>query len=74
MAPFAVKMSATLFYSAQFEPRSPVKSKLLTSLFALASGAIAVLAFSPFGYWPLVILSLLGLYALLDKASPRQAA
>lgn len=52
----------------------PVKSKLLTSLFAMASGAIAVLAFSPFNYWPLVIPSLLGLYALLDKANPKQAA
>ena len=51
-----------------------MKSKLLTSLFAIASGAIAVLAFSPFGYWPLVIPSLLGLYALLDKATPKQAA
>ena len=40
----------------------------------MASGAIAVLAFSPFGYWPLVIPSLLGLYALLDKATPKQAA
>lgn len=53
---------------------SPVKSKLLTSLFAMASGALAVLAFSPFDYWPLVIPSLLGLYALLDKANPKQAA
>ncbi|TNI57409.1 apolipoprotein N-acyltransferase [Aeromonas dhakensis] len=52
----------------------PAKSKLLTSLFAMASGAIAVLAFSPFNYWPLVIPSLLGLYALLDKATPKQAA
>ena len=43
-----------------------MKSKLLTSLFAIVSGAIAVLAFSPFGYWPLVIPSQLGLYALLD--------
>ena len=51
-----------------------MKSKLLTSLCAMASGALAVLAFSPFGYWPLVILSLLGLYALLDKANPKQAA
>ncbi|GKR11254.1 apolipoprotein N-acyltransferase [Aeromonas caviae] len=51
-----------------------MKSKLLTSLFAIASGAIAVLAFSPFGYWPMVIPSLLGLYALLDKATPKQAA
>ncbi|HDZ8979189.1 apolipoprotein N-acyltransferase [Aeromonas veronii] len=53
---------------------SPVTSRILLSLSALASGAIAVLAFSPFGYWPLVIPSLLGLYALLDKATPKQAA
>ncbi|MBV7415622.1 apolipoprotein N-acyltransferase [Aeromonas sp. sif2433] len=51
-----------------------MKSKLLTSLCAFACGALAVLAFSPFGYWPLVIPSLLGLYALLDKANPKQAA
>ncbi|MGL5610268.1 MAG: apolipoprotein N-acyltransferase, partial [Aeromonas veronii] len=53
---------------------SPVTSRILLSLSALACGAIAVLAFSPFGYWPLVIPSLLGLYALLDKATPKQAA
>ena len=53
---------------------SPVTSRILLSLSALACGAIAVLAFSPFGYWPLVIPSLLGLYAMLDKATPKQAA
>ncbi|MGL5288524.1 MAG: apolipoprotein N-acyltransferase, partial [Aeromonas sp.] len=51
-----------------------MRSKILLSLSALACGAIAVLAFSPFGYWPLVIPSLLGLYALLDNATPKQAA
>lgn len=51
-----------------------MKSRLLITVCALSYGALSVLAFAPFGYWPLVLPSLLGLYALLDKASPKQAA
>lgn len=51
-----------------------MKSRLLITVCALFCGALSVLAFAPFGYWPLVLPSLLGLYALLDKASPKQAA
>lgn len=51
-----------------------MKSRLLITLCALFCGALSVLAFAPFGYWLLVLPSLLGLYTLLDKASPKQAA
>lgn len=51
-----------------------MKSKLLISVSALGSGALAVLAFAPFNQWYLVIPSLLGLFALLERATPKQAA
>jgi apolipoprotein N-acyltransferase len=45
------------------------------SLSALLIGAISVFAYAPFGYFPLIWLSLGGLFALLDKAaSARQSA
>ena len=51
-----------------------MKSRLLITLSALSCGALAVMAFSPFNYWPLLIPSLLGLFALIDRVSPKQAA
>ncbi|MFD1007099.1 MULTISPECIES: apolipoprotein N-acyltransferase [Oceanisphaera] len=41
---------------------------------ALLSGALGVLAFSPFGYWPFAVVSLFGLYAVTQKQPHRQAA
>ncbi|WP_116473722.1 apolipoprotein N-acyltransferase [Zobellella maritima] len=41
---------------------------------ALLSGALGVLAFSPFDYWPLALVSLLGLCVTSLDVSPRQAA
>ncbi|MGO1791772.1 MAG: apolipoprotein N-acyltransferase [Oceanisphaera sp.] len=46
----------------------------LSLLGALVSGALGVLAFSPFGYWPFALVSLLGLYAFTQPQPPKQAA
>lgn len=40
---------------------------------AFVCGALAVPAFAPFGFWPLGLLSLLGLLALLQEQTPRRA-
>lgn len=46
----------------------------LSSLGALLSGALGIYAFSPFGYWPLALVSLFGLYASTQTLSPGKAA
>lgn len=46
----------------------------LPSLGALLSGALGVFAFSPFDYWPLALVSLFGLFAATQHASPALAA
>lgn len=53
--------------------RDPLKSNCLHRLFALLGGASLVLAFAPFGLWPMAIISpALWLYTLLNT-SPKQA-
>ncbi|WBA12371.1 apolipoprotein N-acyltransferase [Salinivibrio kushneri] len=44
------------------------------SLLAAAFGASATLAFSPFSYWPLMLVALWGLFTLLQNASPKRSA
>nr|WP_086941189.1 apolipoprotein N-acyltransferase [Thaumasiovibrio occultus] len=41
---------------------------------AVFSGAIATLAFAPFSWWPLAILSVFILFYLLENATPKQGA
>ncbi|CAM3712391.1 apolipoprotein N-acyltransferase [Parendozoicomonas haliclonae] len=43
-------------------------------LLSAVAGAIAPLAFSPFGYWPLMLLSMGVLFFLLNDTTPRKAA
>ncbi|MGL5947881.1 MAG: apolipoprotein N-acyltransferase [Aeromonas sp.] len=53
---------------------SPRNIPLLLLLVSALAGAANVLAFAPFGYWPLPLLSLLTLAALLNHAAPKAAA
>lgn len=47
---------------------------LLPTFGALLSGALGVLAFSPFDLWPLALVSLLGLFLATQSATPAVAA
>lgn len=42
-------------------------------LLAFALGAMLVLAFAPFYYWPLAVISLAGLFAVTIKQTPKQS-
>ncbi|MFB1486786.1 MULTISPECIES: apolipoprotein N-acyltransferase [unclassified Thiocapsa] len=44
---------------------------LLSAVLACASGAVMVLGFAPFGWYPFVLIGLLGFLAALNGASPR---
>ena len=44
---------------------------LLSAVLACASGAVTVLGFAPFGWYPFVLIGLLGFLAALTGASPR---
>jgi apolipoprotein N-acyltransferase len=44
---------------------------LLSAMLACASGAVMVLGFAPFGWYPLVVVGLLGFLAALNGASPK---
>jgi apolipoprotein N-acyltransferase len=44
---------------------------LLSAMLACASGALLVLGFAPFGWYPLVLIGLLGFLIALNGASPR---
>lgn len=46
----------------------------LSPLIALIAGAINVLAFAPFGLWPVQILTLALVFALVKRAPPRRSA
>ena len=48
-------------------------SKLLTGLAALLCGALVPLGFAPFGWYPLTLLAIAALAALLLAAKPREA-
>lgn len=52
-----------------FNPASP-----LSPLIALIAGAINVLAFAPFGLWPVQILTLALVFAMVKRASVRRSA
>ncbi|KAA6183434.1 apolipoprotein N-acyltransferase [Thiohalocapsa marina] len=47
---------------------------LLPSALALAAGAVVVLAFAPFGWYPFAVLGLALFYHLIRSAAPRAAA
>lgn len=51
-----------------------LQSPLPRCLAALLAGALAPLSFSPVGFWPAGLLSVLALFALLRQGSARQAA
>ncbi|HSO81733.1 apolipoprotein N-acyltransferase [Thiocapsa sp.] len=46
-------------------------SPLLSAVLVCASGAVTVLGFAPFGWYPFVLIGLLGFLAALTGASPR---
>ena len=52
----------------------PVLKKWLAWLWPAALGALAILAFAPFNFWPLLPLSLALLFHRLLQQSPRQGA
>ena len=55
-------------------PEFKIRHPRLVTLLMLVAGALTPLAFAPFGYWPLAILSLVLLLWGWDGATPLQAA
>ncbi|NMP17628.1 apolipoprotein N-acyltransferase [Thalassotalea sp. Y01] len=54
--------------------RFQINHKLLALLFCYLSGALATLAFAPYGYWPLALLSVVLWFSQVHQQSARRAS
>ena len=55
-------------------PNKPARFNLLKALLMFVSGGLYTLGFSPFNWWPLVILSLVLFFVLVTSSRSKQAA